>query len=236
MTNVIIDYVWVDSQEPQLLKSKTRILHIDLRRFSDLDSYMGAPRLLFFSDLDRIPTWNDKSNILKPVRLYKNTDRYIVLCEVCDNDSKPLLADYRGQLNCLCSKNTKQSLSVKQEFVIDNNKIWNKDDDYYCSVDAYGINIIEEHIKTCLDLSILIDEINSENIFGKWTYQLTGSDILTTIDDLWISRFVLHKVCNKQKEYVTVDKLYVNYNDKILEFNNITNPYKILIDLIQGVK
>ena len=235
MTNVIVDYVWIGSQEPQLLKSKTRILHIDLRRYSGLDSYMGsAPRPLTFSDLERIPIWEDKSNILKPIKLYKNSDRYIVLCEVCDSDNKPLSTDYRGQLNDLCSKSPKIPTSVKQELFIDNDKMWNKADNYYCSVEAYGIDFIEEHINTCLDLTITIDDVNSEETFGKWTYQISNEDILSVIDDLWISRFTLHKICNKQKEQVIFDDLYVNFKDNVLKINKDDNPYKILMNLLKG--
>jgi hypothetical protein len=42
MTNVIIEYIWIDNQEQQSLKIKNRILHIDLRRYPDLDTYMGS--------------------------------------------------------------------------------------------------------------------------------------------------------------------------------------------------
>lgn len=234
MTNVIIDYVWIDGQKPQL-KSKIRVLHIDLRRYSDLNSYMGsAPRLLTFSDLEKIPIWKDKSNILKPIKLYKNSDRYIVLCEVCDSDNKPLLTDYRGQLNCLCSKLPKIPTSVRQEFFIDNNKMWNKSDDYYCNVEAYGSEFIEEYINTCLNLTITLDDVNAEETFGKWTYQISNGDILSVADDLWVSRFMLHKICNKQKEQVTFGNLYVNYKDKILTINTDDNPYKLLMDLYKG--
>lgn len=235
MRNIIIDYVWISSQEPLSLRSKTRILHIDLHKFSGLDSYIGStPRLLTFSDLERIPTWEERSNILKPIKLYKNSDKYIVLCEVCDVDNKPLPTDYRGQLNCLCSKSPKLSLSVRQEFTIDNNKIWNEDDNYYCNVNAYGSSIVEEFINTCLNLTITIDDVKPEELFGQWIYQLSGDDIVTVVDDLLISHFILHKICNKQKESVFFNKLYVNHKGKIMTINDGDNPYKLLMGLLKG--
>ena len=82
MENIIVDYVWVDGQKSQL-KSKTKILHVDMRRFPDVVTYMGStPRILSVSDLEKIPNWKDNLNVLRPVKLYKDSDRYIVLCEV----------------------------------------------------------------------------------------------------------------------------------------------------------
>jgi glutamine synthetase len=133
----------------------------------------------------------------------------------------------------LCVKKPKTPLIARQEFIINcDNKIWNKDIKYYCNIESYGSNIVEEFIKECLNLSIGIDDVNSEDMLGKWTYQISNDNILSTVDDLLISRFVLYKICNKENKRVTFDKSYINYNNKLFDLNGKDNLCKLLIDLI----
>lgn len=251
-TKIIIDYVWVDGQEPQLLRSKTRILYVDLRRYSDINSYMGdIPRALVASDLEKIPMWEfdgtftgqNPKCILRPIKLYKNTDgSYIVLSDTYDKVSgQPLSTNYRFRVNTIDNSKSKIDLAIKQEFFLMNGSRA-KISDYYCGAESYGDNVVKEFVKTCMDLDIMINEINSSDYLGKWSYCLIGNNLLSLSDDLWISRFILHKICNKQKEKVIMDssklatleiplKLYVNYGDNELTFNSQHNPYRLFSDI-----
>jgi glutamine synthetase len=252
-TKIIIDYVWVDGQESQILRSKTRILYVDLRRYSDLNSYMGeTPRVLTFSDFEKIPTWEFNGTFtehnpkctLKPVKLYKYLDgKYIVLCDTYDSlNEQPLSTNFRVRLKDLTKNLSETDFNVKQEFIL-LNSVKLKNNDYFCGLESYGSEVLEEFIKICLDLEIPIDEVYSTDHLGKWSYRLTDNNILTMADNLWISRFILYKVCNKLKEKVTFDsnklasygiamKIYINYKGNELIFNTQNNPYKIFFDMI----
>jgi glutamine synthetase len=197
----------------------------------------NIPRLLIQSDFEKIPMWSNGSTVLKPVKLYLKGDRYIVMCELLDTNNKSIPTDYRGELSCLCAKSKKLPISVKQELVFTNaNKDRLLDT---CDVKTYGENIIEEFVKVCLSMSITIDGVNQEDFLGKWSYQLSSGDVLSIADDLWVSRFVLHKLCNRDKEEVVFEtqntpvplKMYVDCNGKLLVYNQNNNPYKMLTEV-----
>ena len=252
-TNITIEYVWIDGQESQSLRSKTRILHVDLRRYSNLESYIGeTPRLVSFTDLEKIPIWdfdgsftNQKCGdepkcILRPIKLYKESDNYIALCEVYNMDDKPVSSNYRWKLKS--KKLSKTELNVKQEFIIWND-IRTAQNDFYCGVANYGKYIIDEYLKSCSELKILIDEIYSTEYRGKWIYQLSSDDALSISDDLWISRFMLYNTCNKNREIGLFDpnkisvysiplKLHIKFKDKLFVFNGQDDPYKMFCDLM----
>lgn len=243
MINIVVDYIWISDSEPYVIGSRTRILHADIRRYPDMNTYIGTtPRMLIQSDLEKIPVWENGSFVLRPVKLYKNGERYITICEQMDN-TKPLLGDCRTQLSCLCVKHPKSPTKVVQELLIFNDKC-EKTDIY--GMRTYGENIMDEFVKTCLDISISVDGVSQEDYVGKWSYQLSSNDVLSMADDLLVSRFVLHKMCNREKEtvvfelrsggvtYSTSIKTQVLYNSKLLTFNNENNPYKMLMEVLGG--
>ena len=71
---------------------------------------------------------------------------------------------------------------------------------YYCSVghlNCVGRPIVEEHLDACLDAGLAVTGINAEVMKGQWEYQLFGKGAKSACDDVWLSRYLLHRTAEK---------------------------------------
>ena len=70
---------------------------------------------------------------------------------------------------------------------------------YYCGVGEYvaGRDFVEEHMNLCLRYGINITGINAEVAIGQWEYQVFSQGKLKAGDDLWMTRYLLHKLSEK---------------------------------------
>ena len=70
---------------------------------------------------------------------------------------------------------------------------------YYCGVGNYvaGRDFVEEHMDYCLEFGIDITGVNAEVAMGQWEYQVFSGGKLKAGDDLWITRYFLHKLSEK---------------------------------------
>ena len=71
--------------------------------------------------------------------------------------------------------------------------------EYYCAVGAgnvVGREISDAHLDACLDAGIELTGTNAEVALGQWEYQCLGKGIKAG-DDLWVSRYLLHKVAEE---------------------------------------
>ena len=71
--------------------------------------------------------------------------------------------------------------------------------DYYCgvgSMNVQGREISEAHLEVCLEAGIELSGTNAEVALGQWEYQCFGKGIKAG-DDLWVSRYLLHKVAEE---------------------------------------
>lgn len=69
---------------------------------------------------------------------------------------------------------------------------------YYCSVgtgNACGRQIAESHYRCCLYSGLTISGINAEVMCGQWEYQIGPVMGIDSPDQLWLSRYLLHRVC-----------------------------------------
>ncbi|KAF5909397.1 Glutamine synthetase, partial [Clarias magur] len=69
---------------------------------------------------------------------------------------------------------------------------------YYCGVGAdtaYGRDIVEAHYRACLYAGVMICGTNAECMPAQWEFQVGPCEGITMGDQLWISRFILHRVC-----------------------------------------
>jgi len=68
---------------------------------------------------------------------------------------------------------------------------------YYCSVgnkNVAGREIVEAHLDLCLEAGLNITGINAEVLLGQWEFQVLGQDPFAAGDDLWMARYLLHRV------------------------------------------
>ena len=218
--HVFLEYVWLDgNQSEPNIRSKTKVL-VDWTPSED-----GS-----FS-LDEVPEWSfDGSStqqaeghssdcILKPVRIYRDPLRrksmaFLVLCEVYTADGKPHPTNHRALVSEDLSENDTW-WGFEQEYVltISGSPLGfpatgfpAPQGPYYCangSENVAGRDISEAHLEACLVAGLSITGTNAEVLLGQWEYQLFGMEALKAADDLWISRFILHRIAEPYG--VTID-------------------------------
>ncbi|MBR9921703.1 MAG: glutamine synthetase [Bacteroidetes bacterium] len=205
MAKFKFEYVWLDGYKPEPgLRSKTKVLEMDF----------------FHGDLKSLPIWSfdgsstqqaegDKSDcLLKPVRVVPDPQRkngYLVMCEVLNADGTPHETNARATFD----DDPSFWFGFEQEYVLTINGLPlgfpeqgypRPQGPYYCSVgvnNCAGRDIVEEHFDVCLDAGISLTGINAEVMLGQWEYQCFGKGAKTAADDLWLSRYLLHRVTEK---------------------------------------
>ncbi|CAN0276211.1 unnamed protein product, partial [Ectocarpus fasciculatus] len=79
---------------------------------------------------------------------------------------------------------------------------------YYCSIgyeNAFGRHIMEAHYKACLFAGVNISGTNGEVMPGQWEYQVGPCVGIASGDELWISRYLLQRVCEQFGVIVSLD-------------------------------
>ena len=208
MTNVLLEYVWLDGYTTANLRSKVKVIRKD-------DSELT---------LDDCPIWNfdgsstqqapgDNSEcLLQPVRIYEwSENHYFVLCEVNTVDGKPHPSNYRAPLRTLQKEfdaaqywwGFEQEYFITKDFVplgFPKGGYPKPQGLYYCGVggnQVRGRELVELHLLTCLNMDIQLTGTNAEVAVGQWEFQCFSSDTLKACDDLWMSRYVLYRLAEE---------------------------------------
>lgn len=204
----LLEYIWIDGDEN--VRSKNKVMKIT--------SFEDIPLWNFDGSSTGQATGKKSDIILKPVRMYKNPfikmQSYLVLCECYNKDMSPHITNNRHK--CL---NTEGCLfGIEQEYTLfdrlnkpyewlnNDNPGLNGQGPYYCSVGGdrtFGRHISQEHLEMCLEAGINICGTNAEVMASQWEYQIGVCDALQVSDDLWMSRYILHRVTEHYSCYAT---------------------------------
>ena len=204
MTPFKFEYIWLDGYQPEAnLRSKTKILN-----FKEFDK----------KDLAKLPDWSfDGSStlqaegsasdcVLKPVAIYDDParlDAFLVLCEVYNADGNPHITNTRAKIP---NGYDDYWFGFEQEYTLmdgarplgfPDNGFPNPQGMYYCSVgnkNVAGREIVEAHLDLCLEAGLNITGINAEVLLGQWEFQVLGKNPYEAGDDLWVARYLLHRV------------------------------------------
>jgi glutamine synthetase len=68
---------------------------------------------------------------------------------------------------------------------------------YYCSVganNAYGREIVEEHLDVCLEAGLNVEGINAEVAAGQWEFQIFAKGAKEAGDQIWVARYLLERI------------------------------------------
>merc|ERR1712190_416632 len=79
---------------------------------------------------------------------------------------------------------------------------------YYCSAGAdvtFGRSVMEAHYEACLYAGITIAGINAEVMPGQWEYQIGPCTGIESGDHMWMSRYLMVRVCEMLGLNVTFD-------------------------------
>jgi len=200
-------YLWIGGNNE--IRCKTRTL-FSLNNIPEWN-YDG-------SSTNQAPGDNSEVNLL-PVAIFRDPfrkqnlygkDNILVWCETRHpKDNSPIPTNTRYNCNQLMEKVKKHKpwFGLEQEYTLykdektllgwsENKPI--KQGQYYCSVgsnNAIGRKIVEEHYKACLYAGIKISGSNAEVMPGQWEYQVGPCVGIEGGDHLWVSRYLLHRVC-----------------------------------------
>ncbi len=212
------EYVWIGGSG-QDLRSKTKTLDELPKSVEDL------PIWNFDGSSTNQAPGDDSEVLLKPVAIFKDPFRkknhILVLCDCYKPDMSPIVTNTRYDCNRvmkLC-KDEEPWFGIEQEYTLfENDKVtpygWSKNGypgpqgPYYCgagSHSAFGRLIADAHYKACLYAGIRVSGINAEVMPGQWEYQVGPCTGIDSGDQLWMSRYIMLRVCEDFGLYVSFD-------------------------------
>jgi glutamine synthetase len=203
MSAAKLEYIWLDGYKPtQSLRSKTKIEKDFSGKLEDCDmwSFDG-------SSTEQAPGGSSDC-LLKPVFICKDPQRknaYLVMCEVLNADGTAHVSNGRATIE---DDDNDFWFGFEQEYFL-----WNPTTNkplgfpeggypgpqgpYYCSVganNAYGRNIVEEHLDACLEAGLNVEGINAEVAAGQWEFQIFAKGAKEAGDQIWVARYLLERI------------------------------------------
>ncbi len=223
-------YIWLDGTQPtKKLRSKTRILPSPKATVTS----SSFPDWTFDGSSTSQAQGNYSDLYLKPVRFFpdptQGTDYYLVLCEVFNTDDKTShKSNTRSLLKEIMEKeevkNDEVWIGFEQEYTLffkgtplgwPEKGVSKPQGPFYCGVgidQVSGRNIVEKHLKACLDANIYMCGVNAEVMLGQWEYQIghrgfegETADPLNIADQIWVSRWLLERIAEDFSVTVSFD-------------------------------
>jgi len=212
-------YIWIGGKGE--LRSKTRTVSFELGKPLDLplwnyDGSSTGQALGQNSEVFLVPI--TKAVFKDP---FRGGNNILVLCETVDPETRdPIPTNNRHNCNKLMErvKVDEPWFGLEQEYTLYQSngetllgwkyQIPKEQGQYYCSVgtsNAIGRNIVEAHYRACLYAGVKIAGSNAEVMPGQWEYQIGPCVGIEAADHLWISRYILHRVCEDFELVVSFD-------------------------------
>jgi glutamine synthetase len=232
MTTIILEYIWIDGRKQ--LRSKCKTLHNPITQLKDIPNwnYDGSSTYqatVENSEMILQPVYYCKNPFIRDI------ESYLVLCAtylVQHDKLIPTETNHYHHAQKLFSKrlDLEPWFGIEQEyFMMKPNgthettlpPMFSEDKtgfgpetqgNYYCGVGTQYIQfrqLAEKHYKYCLYAGINISGINAEVAPNQWEYQVGPCIGITAGNQLWMSRYILHKL---SEEFAIV----VSFNPKPL--------------------
>lgn len=213
---ILLEYIWIDADGNP--RSKNKIVS---KEFVDLSS---LPDWNFDGSSTGQAEGKDSDVLMSPQSVYPNPfvsyiDSYLVMCDCWNKDGTPHQTNNRNKLEETYSKcyDQKPIFGIEQEYVlferknVDNLVLpyeWVKHNEpgmgpqgpYYCGVGggvSFGREISALHLEMCLKARLEICGTNAEVMASQWEYQIGPLQPVELSDQMWISRYILHRVSEK---------------------------------------
>jgi glutamine synthetase len=201
------EYIWIDGTEPTaLLRSKTKIV-------AKASSLGDLPIWGFDGSSTNQAPGKASDCVLKPVFVcpdpIRGGDNVLVMAEVLLTDMTPHPTNTRAQLRGVAEKYADQEslFGIEQEYTLfkhsrplgfpESGGFPGPQGPYYCGVgadDIYGRPLVEAHLDSCLRAGLSISGINAEVMPGQWEFQVGPVGPLEASDQLWVARWLLHRI------------------------------------------
>ncbi|MCR9202323.1 MAG: glutamine synthetase beta-grasp domain-containing protein [Planctomycetaceae bacterium] len=207
MAKAKLEYIWLDGYKPtQSLRGKTKILDDFSGKLED------CPMWSFDGSSTEQAEGGSSDCLLKPVACVPDPGRlgngYIVMTEVLNADGSAHESNGRATID---DDDDDFWFGFEQEYFL-----WDPETNlplgfppggypppqgpYYCSVggkNAYGREIVEEHLEMCLEAGLNIEGINGEVAAGQWEFQGFAKGAAKAGDEMWIARYMLERTAEK---------------------------------------
>jgi glutamine synthetase len=210
-------YVWIDGSG-EYLRAKTKTLDFVPKAINQL------PEWNFDGSSTGQAEGSNSDVYLKPVAMYPDPfrmgDNKLVLCETYNYQHQPTSTNFR--VTCEKAMTAATDLhpwfGMEQEYtLLDNDHYpfgWPKQGfpgpqgPYYCGVGAdkvYGRDIVEAHYRAMLYAGIQVSGTNAEVMPAQWEFQVGPCEGIAMGDQLWMARFLLHRVAEDFGVVVSLD-------------------------------
>ncbi len=198
-----LEYIWLDGYKPtQSLRSKTKIEDDFSGNLEDCSMWS------FDGSSTEQAVGGSSDCLLKPVYICPDPQRksaFLVMCEVLNADGTPHPTNGRATIE---DDDNDFWFGFEQEYFLYDtatNKPLGFPEEgdpapqgpYYCSVganNAFGRNIIEEHLDVCLDAGLNVEGINAEVAPGQWEFQIFAKGAREAGDQIWVARYLLERI------------------------------------------
>ena len=206
MSKVKLEYIWLDGYKPtQSLRSKTKIV----KNFDG--SLESCPVWCFDGSSTEQAPGGSSDCLLKPVAIFPDParkDAFLVMTEVLSPDGTPHPSNGRATIE---DDDADFWFGFEQEYFL-RNPTFNKplgfpelgdpapQGPYYCSVganNAFGRNIVEEHLDYCIEAGINVEGINAEVAPGQWEFQIFAKGAKEAGDQVWVARYLMERTAEK---------------------------------------
>lgn len=206
MSKAKLEYIWPDGTKPtQVLRAKTKIV-------TDFGGTLEECPIWCFdgSSTNQAPGGSSDC-LLKPVAIFPDPGRidgFLVMTEVLNADNSVHESNGRATIE---DNDDDFWFGFEQEYFL-----WDRETNlplgfpvggypapqgpYYCSVgakNAFGRELIEEHLDLCIQAGINIEGINAEVAAGQWEFQIFAKGAQRAGDEVWVSRFLLERTAEK---------------------------------------
>ncbi|CAJ0572253.1 unnamed protein product, partial [Mesorhabditis spiculigera] len=210
-------YIWIDGTGENL-RNKTRTLNTRPVKVEDYPiwNYDGSSC--------GQAQGRDSDRYLKPAAVFPDPflggHNVLLLCDTYDHLMKPTATNHRAKCKEIMDKAAahKPMFGMEQEYLMldrDGYPLgWPKNGypapqgPYYCGVGAnkvVGREIIETHYRACLAAGLEIAGTNAEVTPGQWEFQIGVCEGIAMGDQLWIARFLLHRVAEQFGVIISLD-------------------------------
>ncbi len=201
-----LEYIWLDGYKPtQSLRSKTKIEKDFSGKLED------CPMWSFDGSSTEQAPGGSSDCLLKPVYIITDPQRkngYLVMCEVLNADGTAHESNGRAHID---DDDNDFWFGFEQEYFLYNPETNRPlgfpvggypapQGPYYCSVganNAYGRDIIEEHLDVCLEAGLNVEGINAEVAAGQWEFQIFAKGAKEAGDQIWLGRYLLERIGEK---------------------------------------
>jgi glutamine synthetase len=261
-----LEYIWLDGAKPQQLRAKTKIVKSEWNTEELLNQYksgnLSAPEWNFDGSSTYQAETSKSELALIPKNYFINPfakDSILVLCEVYNTDGTPHESNTRAKMMDTLEKYDDETMyGWEQEYFIFDQKTerpagWpengnpREQGEYYCAVgtnNVSGREFVEEHADLCIAAGISVSGINAEVALGQWEYQVGTVTAEEGADQLWISRYILHRLSEKYGYRIELDPkpfagndwngsgMHVNFSTKTIREDK-ANKKEIAIEMCE---